>query len=91
MPNLKNAKKALRQSAKKQDKNFKVKENIKWLIKKTDKAITAKSDDAKELVAKVIKAVDKAIKIDVLKENTGNRKKSRLMKRLNTAFGVSKK
>lgn len=83
MPNIKAAAKALRKSKKLQAKNTAVKSNIERLIKKSRKAIGAKSDTAKDLIQQVVKAIDKAMQNKILKPNTGNRKKSRLMKKFN--------
>lgn len=83
MPNIKAAAKALRKSKKLQAKNTAVKSNIERLIKKSRKAIEAKSDTAKDLIQQVVKAIDKAMQNKILKPNTGNRKKSRLMRKFN--------
>lgn len=91
MANTKSAKKALRQNKKRQLRNKQVKDNIKKLIKDSRKAIGVKSDKAKELVARTVKTVDKAVQKGILKKNTGNRKKSRLMKKFNTQFGIGTK
>jgi small subunit ribosomal protein S20 len=84
MPNIKAAMKALRQSKKLKLTNDAVKNNIGRLVKKSRKAIDAKSDTAKDLVQQTVKALDKAVQKKILKPNTGNRKKSRLMKKLNS-------
>lgn len=86
MPNIKSAKKALRQSVKRQAYNKKIKDNVKNLIKKGRKAIEAKDEKAKEIVAQAIKALDKATQKGVIKKNTGTRKKSRLHQRLNESL-----
>lgn len=85
MPNLKNAKKALRKSKKLADYNKKIKDNLKALIKKSRKAIDAKDDKAGELVNSTLKALDKAAQKGVIKKNTRDRKKSRLHQKLNQA------
>jgi len=90
MPNKKSAIKALRQSKKKQLRNKAIKDNVKKLVKDSRKSIDAKSGEAKDLVQQTIKAVDKAIQKGILKKNTGNRKKSRLMKKLNKAAEAEK-
>ncbi len=90
MPNLKNAKKALRQSKKREIKNSALTENIKWLRKKSAKAVEAKSENTQDLIKKTVKAVDKAVKKGIMKKNTGNRNKSRLMKKYNVKFGSGK-
>ncbi|KKR21214.1 MAG: 30S ribosomal protein S20 [Parcubacteria group bacterium GW2011_GWE2_39_37] len=83
MPNRKSAKKELRKSVTRTAYNKKVKDNVKGLVKKSIKAITAKEEQATEMVRKTLKAIDKAAKKGILKKNTRNRKKSRLAKKLN--------
>jgi len=65
--------------------------NIKSLVKKSTKAIQTKSETAAALVKQLAKAVDKAVQKGVLKKNTGRRRQSRIMKKFNAAFGVTKK
>jgi len=86
MPNSASAKKELRKSKKRQLRNNKTENNLKDLIKKSRKAIETKDASAKELVAKTLRALDKAAGKGVIKKNTSNRKKSRLHKKLNQAF-----
>lgn len=86
MPNLKSAKKELRKSVKRQLHNTEIKDNVKKLIKVSKKAILAKEAAAQEMVAKTLKALDKARQKGILKKNTANRKKSRLHKKLNASL-----
>jgi len=88
MPNIKAAAKALRKSKKLQAKNAAVKNNIKSLLKKSRKAIVAESDEVQNLIHDTVKAIDKAVQKKILKANTGNRTKSRLIKKFNL---ISKK
>ena len=84
MPNKPSAKKAIRQSAKRNILNSARKEAIKNSVKKIKKLAQAgKKDEAKKLVAAAYQAIDKAVKRGVIKKNRANRKKSRLMKSLN--------
>jgi len=84
MPIKKAAFKDLRQTKKRTKKNKAIKDNIAYLVKKAKKAIEAKkSDEAKDLIKKVQKAIDKALSHGVLKKNTAARKKSSLAKLLN--------
>ena len=84
MPNKPSAKKAIRQPAKRNILNSARKEAIKNSVKKIKKLAQAgKKDEAKKLVAAAYQAIDKAVKRGVIKKNTANRKKSRLMKSLN--------
>ena len=82
MPNIKSAKKELRKSKKNQAHNKKIKDNVKSLIKKSQKAIIAKDSGAEDLVKKALKALDKAGKTGVIKKNARDRKKSRLHAKL---------
>ena len=85
MPNLENAKKALRQSAKRAQRNKLVKAEIKSLRVKLRKAVTAKKfEDALEVAKLVSKKLDKAHAKGIMKKNTVARYKSRLMKKVNS-------
>jgi len=84
MPITKSAKKALRQNIKRRRENLRKKRNIRKLSKELDNLISNnKLEEAKKLLPKVYKALDKAAKTKVIKKGTANRKKSRLTKRLN--------
>ncbi len=83
-PITKSAKKALRQNIKRRARNRKTKENLKSLIKEVRfLAAGKKINEAKKILPKVYKALDKAAKTKVMKKNTASRKKSRLAKLLN--------
>ncbi len=85
MPIKKAAMKALRQTKKNAARNLKVLSNIKNLLKSSKKSFAEKkSDEAKQFVKQSIKSLDKAVKSKTLKQNTANRLKSKLMKRLNS-------
>jgi small subunit ribosomal protein S20 len=86
MPNAASAKKELRKSIKRRQRNNKIENNLKNLIKTSRRAIENKEASAKELIAKTLKALDKAAKQGVIKKNTRDRKKSRLHKKFNQAF-----
>jgi small subunit ribosomal protein S20 len=86
MPNRKASIKDLRKSAKRQEFNKKISDNLKQLLKKSIKAIEAKDAKAKELLAQALKAIDKAAQKGILKPNTRNRKKSRLTKKFNKSL-----
>lgn len=84
MPNLQNAKKALRQSDARAQRNKIVKAEIHSLRVKVRKAITAKKvEEALELARLVGKKLDKAAQKNVFKINTVARYKSRIMKKIN--------
>ncbi|MFH1565452.1 MAG: 30S ribosomal protein S20 [bacterium] len=85
MPRKKSAIKALKQSKKLAEHNKEIKDNVKNLIKKTKKAVEAKEGDkVLESIKSAIKAIDKAAQKKIIKKNTAARKKSRLMKKVNS-------
>jgi len=84
MPIKKSAKKALRQTKKRTERNKSVKANIEWLKHQFLKSISAKDKEkSQEFYAKLQKFLDKAAQKGVLKKNTASRNKSRLTKKLN--------
>lgn len=82
MPNKQNARKALRQAAKRAVQNLKVKKTYKLAVKKA--GVAAKTE-VKETLRTAQKALDKARKRGVLSKNTAARKLSRLAKRVQKA------
>lgn len=82
MPIIKSAKKALRQSKKRQTANLVYKTKIKKTKKTIEKKILAKELDlAKQDLSKYYKIVDKATKRNILHKNKASRLKSRLAKK----------
>lgn len=84
MPNKKSAAKELRKTVKRNAANKKVADKLKDSIKTSLKQIKANDQKVKESFTKTIKAIDKAAKKGIIKKNTASRKKSRLMKKINT-------
>jgi len=81
MPITKSAKKALRQNIKRRARNLTYKKKIKDLIKKVrGLVLDKKTEEAKKLLPKIYKILDKAAKVGVIKKNTAARKKSRITK-----------
>ncbi|MFT5280774.1 MAG: small subunit ribosomal protein S20 [Flavobacteriaceae bacterium] len=79
MPNLTQAKKALRASEKKRLFNDRRRRAMRRAVKTVETFVTDKSfKDAKESLSLAYKAIDKAVKGGVIKKNTAARKKSRL-------------
>ena len=77
------AKKAYRQSLRRRDQNIERKEALRKVLKNYKKLVIAKSfDAAKSELPKVYKALDKAAKVNLIKDNTASRLKSRLTKLL---------
>ena len=82
MPNLQNAKKALRVSDRKRVLNDKRRKAIKETIKEAKAVIGADTKKVVETLSKAYKAIDKAAKRGIIKVNTANRRKARLAKSL---------
>ena len=81
MPITKSAKKALKQNRKKRVFNVKRISKMRSIIKESKILINdKKKEEALNILPQVYKAIDKAAKRGVIKKNTASRKKSRLVK-----------
>jgi len=79
MPKIKSAKKALRQSVRRRERNIVRKDAYKDAVKEYRKlASTKQSGTASEELKKAYQALDKAAKAGVIKKNKASRLKSRL-------------
>ena len=77
----KSAKKALRQSIRRKEKNLVYKDKMKNLIKEVRSLVLEKkSKEAENLLSIIYQILDKTAKVGVIKKNEANRKKSRLTK-----------
>jgi small subunit ribosomal protein S20 len=85
MPNLQNAKKALRVSDRKRVLNDKRRKAVKETIKTAKSIAGADKKVVVETLAKAYQAIDKAAKRGIIKKNTANRRKARLAKSLKPA------
>jgi small subunit ribosomal protein S20 len=86
MPITKGAQKAHRRSERKRVFNVRRKSAMKDVTKEVQKAVVAgDTKKAEELMPKAYKAIDKAAKRGVIKENTAARKKSRLSAQVKAA------
>jgi small subunit ribosomal protein S20 len=83
MPNNASAEKRMRQEKKRRLHNRSIKSTVKTYITKAREAIDD-GDDAEEAVRAAVSKLDKAAKKGVIHRNNAARRKSRLMKRLNT-------
>ena len=83
MPIKKAAKKYMRVTERKTEKNRKIKGNFRSAMKATNESV-AKDDIAKaqESLKKAVKALDKAAQKKVISKNTAARRKSRLNKKV---------
>jgi len=83
MPITRSAKKALRQSIRRRAQNLKRKEAYKSGIKEIRRMIAGNNfNQAKNLLPKIYKALDKAAKTRVIAKNKASRLKSRLARSL---------
>jgi small subunit ribosomal protein S20 len=84
MPNIKSAKKRVKQSAKAKELNNVYKSSMRTAIKKVEKAlVNTPKEKTTELLNYANKKIDKAAKKGVIHENNAARKKSRLAKKVN--------
>jgi small subunit ribosomal protein S20 len=85
MPILKSAKKRLVQDEKKKYRNFLKKREMKSILKEVRVLVASKNkEEALKMLPKIYKLIDKAAKINVIKDNTASRKKSRITKLVNS-------
>jgi len=77
----KSAKKAHRQSVKRNQQNSQYKKGIKEALKTVRTLTAAKnSEELKKVLPQVYKALDKAAKVGVIEKNNASRRKSRISK-----------
>ncbi len=85
MPIIKSAKKRVKVSAKKQLRNALTKSTYRNLIKEFTALVDAgKTAEATKLFPQVQKAIDMAVKKNLMHANTAGRKKSNLSKKINS-------
>ncbi|MEN9327566.1 MAG: hypothetical protein RI947_374 [Candidatus Parcubacteria bacterium] len=77
MPNIKSAKKKMRQDVKRETANTTYRKSVKQSVKNLSKIKTGKS---KEELSKAYSVIDKAVKRKVLHKNKAARLKSRISK-----------
>lgn len=82
LPITKSAKKALRQSQKRRQRNLARIKRLKQAIKTAKKAAGQKSKDAGEKAKQAIILIDKAVKTHIIHQNKASRLKSKLMLKL---------
>lgn len=79
MPITKSAKKSIKQSLRRKKMNVKKKNTIRNLTKEIKSFVSKnKIEEAKKLLPQIYKAIDKAVKVGILKKNTAARKKSQI-------------
>ena len=84
MPRRRTSLKSNRVNKRKHTRNLKVKDQLKKTIKKFQELLSEKKTaEAKTFITKVFSQLDKAAKKNIIHPATANRRKSRLMRRLN--------
>lgn len=84
MPNMKNAKKRVKQIAKENISNNEYKASMRTAIKNVEKAVSSKDKaKAQDSLKTAIKKIDKSAKKGIIKANFVARNKSRLSKKVN--------
>lgn len=86
MPNIKSVAKDVVKSRKNRLRNISAKSAMKTFIKKARLAVTNRAgESALEAVNKALSVIDKTAQRGIIHKNAAARRKSRLMKRLNSA------
>jgi small subunit ribosomal protein S20 len=83
MPNIKSAKKRVKVIAVKTARNKALRSNMRSVIKRAERSITAGAADSAEAIRIAIKKVDQAAAKGIIHKNTAARKKSALACKLN--------
>ena len=84
MPTIKSAKKRLRQSRKRKERNDARKRKLKKVTKELDQLIeSGHKEEAQELIPELMKVADRAASKGPLHKNKASRIKSKYMKRIN--------
>lgn len=87
MPNIKSAKKRLKQSLKRRDRNRKAKSTLSTYLKNAEQAIAAGDrDKALEAVRLASRTLDTTAQKKIIHPNKAARKKSRLQSSFNSQF-----
>lgn len=84
MPNIKSSERSVKTDAERRARNFAVRSTIKTVSRKVLESVTAgNSDEAKALMVKASRTIDKATAKGVVHKNSAARKKSRLALKVN--------
>jgi len=84
LPNIKSSERSVKTDAERRARNFAVRSTIKTVSRKVVESVTAgNSDEAKALLVKASRTIDKAAAKGVVHKNSAARKKSRLALKLN--------
>jgi len=84
LPNIKSSERSVKTDAERRARNFAVRSTIKTVSRKVLESVTAgNSDEAKALLVKASRTIDKAAAKGVVHKNSAARRKSRLALKLN--------
>ncbi len=89
MANIKASKKDIITNKRNHDRNVHLKSKMKTAVKKAILSIESNSDELEKQTRSALKTIDKLASKGVLHKRTASRKKSRLMKKANTAGQVA--
>lgn len=84
MPNIKSAKKRVKVIAAKTLKNKTLNSALKTTIKKANNAVANNTEEKNVAVSLAVKKIDQAASKGILHKNTASRKKSALVRKLNS-------
>ena len=84
MANTKSAEKMIKVAEKKRIRNRGVKSAVKTFVRKAERGIVAASEESAAMVVVAISKLDKAASKGILHKRNAARRKSRLMKKLNS-------
>lgn len=91
MPIIKSAKKALRQSLKKRERNRETLSKMKTYMRKVlDSAKSGHREETEKFLTQAYTAIDKALKKNMIHRNNAARKKSRMAGVVSKAFAGKK-
>ena len=85
MPNTKSAIKMVRVAERRRVRNKAVRSAVKTYVRKAERSITGGEEIAPDAVVAAVRALDKAATKGIIHRNNAARRKSRLMKKLNTS------
>ncbi len=87
MPNVRSAKKRMRQNEKRRDRNRVAKASLRTCLKKAENAITEDDrEKALEAVKTASRKLDKTAQKGIIHSKKASRSKSRLVKKFNKSF-----
>ena len=84
MANTRSAEKMIRVAERRRVRNRAVKSAVKTFVRKAERSIFGEGEDSASLVVQAISKLDKAASKGVLHKRNAARRKSRLMKKLNS-------